>query len=115
MVAEERDSIWPVSRFLHPSDALTATRNAWRSGLPRHLMVFAEGPDGTLFCFERNPKQSGSPDDGPVWWYDPKLAEPMRMTDSFDEWLGEYLEAVYWDEEDDKAQTGADDKGNWYA
>jgi len=118
MVKEARKDIvpvWPVSRFLHPSEAITATHNAWQSGLPRHLIVFAEGPEGTLFCFERNQKQSRSPDDSSVWGYDPELAEPVRMTGSFDELLGEYLEAVYWDEEDDKAQTGLDDKRNWYA
>jgi hypothetical protein len=114
MIVEARESVWPVLRFLHPAEAISATRKAWRSGLLSSLMAFAEGPEATLFCFARHQKPSRSRDEGPVWGYDPAVAEPVRLTDSFDEWLGEYLDAVYAEEGEAEAQPGADNKRYWY-
>jgi hypothetical protein len=103
LVAESREwSLPPVSEFCPPAIALSVTRSAWKSGLPRSLMAFATGPDQTLFCFERGPKGRRRPDEAAVWYFDP-ITEPGRISGSFDGWLHEYWEAVYVDNESRRA------------
>jgi hypothetical protein len=98
MIAEAREwELPPVLEFFAPSTALATTRRAWMSGLPRNLIAAAKGADQTLFCFERDRKGKRRNDDATVWSFDPLVGVPQRISDSFDAWLQEYVQAVYED------------------
>ncbi len=93
-MAKEAD-VQPVVRILSPEAIVETTRRAWRAGLRRDLVVFASGPSGEAFCFERSPRRQRRPDDAAVWHFDPHVTVTLRLTDSFDDWLKEYLDECY--------------------
>jgi len=102
-MAKEAD-VLPVVMIPSPEAAVTLTRTARQAGLKGSFVAFACGPDTEIFCFERNMEPSRPLDDAAVWHFDPQFDVFLRVKDSFDEWLEEYLQECYM--RDDSSDEG---------
>ena len=78
-----------VQQFLEPKAAVEETKGDWTAGMPRDVIGIASDCMGNMIGFRR---QSEPVDDAPVIFFDHDYVEVSQIADSFDAFLGFYLD-----------------------
>lgn len=87
----ERDiSLYCVSDFLSPEEAVEQTADWHEIGLPNSLVAFATDESGNLFCFDTAELSSEDTDRSAVWFFDHDFNEAEVVSPSFTAWIEAY-------------------------
>lgn len=78
-----------VQSFSLPSEALNATNDYERAGMPEGYLAFASDCMGNMFCFKLA-ECIDEYSEPPVWFFDHDFSEMEKAAESFQEWLEFY-------------------------
>jgi hypothetical protein len=91
LIVEQKPGFSDVQQFLTPRQSVTETRR-WRLDPEGGCAAFAMDCSGSFLAFRQLAATKPRPDDAGVWLFDHEADEVIEQAQSFDEWVGRFLQ-----------------------
>ncbi len=91
LIVEEDSELHDLQNITTIKDTIEGTKMYWSGGMPDDLIGFGNDSMGNMFCFKKYVQKSERPNDLPVYFFDHDFVKVIKISDSFDSWLRDYI------------------------
>ena len=91
LIVEEDSELHDLQNITTIKDTIEGTKMYWSGGMPDDLIGFGNDSMGNMFCFKKYDQKSERPNDLPVYFFDHDFVKVIKISDSFDSWLRDYI------------------------